>query len=346
MSNRTICGGGKGGGSAYDPQIGRAAAQTASTAQEALDWSKQYYADVITPMLQQQTEASIKAQGQMGNLYDLQAEQMKLGAERYKEYGIPAENKYYQMAQQYSEPAEYERQAALAKGDLETAQANEMAQATRQMGGLGINPASPAFASAMADASVRNAAAQASAMNRARQGAKQLGMALTADAANFASGKGASNIAMFGQGALGASSGAFGVANQTLNTGMQAGSGVQAGYGQALQGYGSVMDMYGGMGRADIAAQAASSPFAGLGSLAGSLLGSGGVKGLFSDRRLKVNVIKVGELKSGLSVYEYDYVWGGPRQRGVMAQEVRHVIPDAVICDKSGYLAVDYSKVF
>ena len=151
MSDRTICGGGKGGGSAYDPQIGRAASQTAQTAQEALDWSKDYYANVITPMLKQQSEASVKAQNQMTDLYGIQSEQARLGAERYKEYGIPAENKYYQMAQQYSEPAEYERQAALAKGDLETAQAGEMASATRQMGALGINPASPAFASAMAD---------------------------------------------------------------------------------------------------------------------------------------------------------------------------------------------------
>lgn len=342
MSDRTICGGGKGGGSAYDPQIGRAAAQTAETAQQALDWSKQYYADVITPMLKQQSEASIKAQTQMGEIYGTQAEQMKLGAERYKEFGIPAENRYYKMAQEYAEPAEYERQAALAKGDLETAQANEMAQTTRQMGALGINPASPGFASAMADASVRNAAAQASAMNRARQGAKQLGMALTADAANFASGKGASNIAMFGQGAQGASGGAFGVANQALGTGMQAGAGVQQGFGQALSGYSNIMETYGGMGKADIAAQAASSPWSGLGQMVG-MIGSAAIKP--SDRRLKVHVVKVGELPSGLSVYEYEYIWGGPRQRGVMAQEVQHIIPEAVIQDADGYLSVDYSKV-
>ena len=277
MSDRTICGGGKGGGSAYDPQIGRAASQTAQTAQEALDWSKDYYANVITPMLKQQSEASVKAQNQMTDLYGIQSEQARLGAERYKEYGIPAENKYYQMAQQYSEPAEYERQAALAKGDLETAQAGEMASATRQMGALGINPASPAFASAMADNSVRNAAAQASAMNRARQGAKQLGMALTSDAANFASGKGASNIAMFGQGAQGASAGAFGVANQALGTGMQAGAGVQQGFGQALSGYSNIMDTYGGLGKADIQAQAASSPWGGLGQMFG-MIGAAALK--------------------------------------------------------------------
>ena len=343
MSDRTICGGGKGGGSSYDPQIGQAARQTAETAQAALDWSKQYYADVITPMLKQQTEASVKAQNQMTDIYGTQAEQMRLGAERYKQYGIPAENKYYQMAQQYSEPEEYERQAGLAKGDLETAQAGEMASATRQMGALGINPASPAFASAMADASVRNAAAQASAMNRARQGAKQLGMALTSDAANFASGKGASNIAMFGQGAQGASGGAFGVANQNLATGMQAGAGVQQGYGQALSGYSNVMNTYGGLGQADIQAQAQQS--AGMWGALGSMAGIGAGLAIKSDRRLKENLVPMGQLPSGIGVYKFDYIDGDKNQIGVMAQEVLPIIPEAVTVGDDGYYMVDYGKL-
>jgi len=340
--SKTICGG-KSVENKYDPQIGQSAAQMAQVSKEALDWSKQYYADVITPMLQQQSEASIKAQGQMGNLYDLQAEQMKLGAERYKEYGIPAENRYYQMARDYSEPAEYERQAGLAKGDLETAQANEMAQATRQMGALGINPASPAFASAMADASVRNAAAQASAMNRARQGAKQLGMALTADAANFASGKGASNIAMFGQGAQAASSGAFGTANAALNTGMQAGSGVQQGFGQALSGYGNIMGNYTSLGNTAMQASAAQQA-AGMSAL-GSIAGVGTAFALKSDMRLKENIEPVGKLPSGIGVYKFDYIDGAKDQIGVMAQEVLPIIPEAVLVGDDGYYMVDYGKL-
>ena len=54
---------------------------------------------------------------------------------------------------------------------------------------------------------------------------------------------------------------------------------------------------------------------------------------VFSDRRLKENVERVGELPDGLGVYDYDYVWGGDRQRGVMADEVAELSrpPDAAV---------------
>lgn len=337
---KTVCGG-KGGGSAYDPQISQAAAQSASTAADALNWSKQYYADVVAPMLQQQSAASTAAQTQMGELYGLQADMARTGQETYQKYGAPAVQQYYETVAKYSEPAEAERQAQLAKGDLETAQAVQQQEMVRQAGALGLNPASPAFASAMTDASVRNAAAKASAMNRARNAAQQMGLALKSGAADFATGKTATAALAAAQGAQGAGMGAFGVANQALQTGIGAGAGVQGGFGQALSGYGDIMGNYTRMGTADIQAQAASSPWSGLGQMAGQI----GAAAVASDRRLKVNVQKVGELPSGLTVYDYDYVWGGPRQRGVMAQEVMHVIPDAVICDQAGYLAVDYSKV-
>jgi hypothetical protein len=74
-------------------------------------------------------------------------------------------------------------------------------------------------------------------------------------------------------------------------------------------------------------------------------LGSAGL-GMFkfSDRRLKTDIERIGQLPSGLPVYAYRYVWGGPRQVGVMAQEARELFPDAV-ADLGGFLAVDYGKV-
>jgi len=43
-------------------------------------------------------------------------------------------------------------------------------------------------------------------------------------------------------------------------------------------------------------------------------------------------------------VYEYEYIWGGGRQIGLMAQEVNAVYPHAVgVVD--GYLTVNYSQV-
>lgn len=61
----------------------------------------------------------------------------------------------------------------------------------------------------------------------------------------------------------------------------------------------------------------------------------------YSDRRLKTNIELVG-VADGVNIYEYEYVWGGPRTRGVMAQEVPH----AAIELPDGSLMVDYSKVW
>ena len=71
----------------------------------------------------------------------------------------------------------------------------------------------------------------------------------------------------------------------------------------------------------------------------------GTMSGKMSDRRLKKNIVKVGTLDNGLNVYDFDYIWGGARERGVMAQEVLNIIPEAVIVTDSGYYAVDYSKI-
>ena len=71
---------------------------------------------------------------------------------------------------------------------------------------------------------------------------------------------------------------------------------------------------------------------------------SGSAAAAFSDQRLKKNINRIGTRKDGLGVYEFDYIWGGARQIGLMAQEVQAVYPDAV-SEIDGFLAVDYSKV-
>lgn len=64
-----------------------------------------------------------------------------------------------------------------------------------------------------------------------------------------------------------------------------------------------------------------------------------------SDRRLKRDIERVGELEDGLGVYEYDYVWGGGRQRGVMADEVAQLRPWALGPEIAGYSTVDYGAL-
>ena len=74
-----------------------------------------------------------------------------------------------------------------------------------------------------------------------------------------------------------------------------------------------------------------------------NLLGTGlSLAGMFamSDVRLKSNIEKVGDHPIGVGIYEYDKF--GKRERGVMAQEVEQVLPEAVITTPSGYKAVNY----
>jgi hypothetical protein len=80
---------------------------------------------------------------------------------------------------------------------------------------------------------------------------------------------------------------------------------------------------------------------AGMGGLFG--LGAAGL-GMFSfsDRRLKINVRRVGRTDDGVPIYTYQYAWGGPVQMGVMADEAP---ADAVATHESGYLMVNYGKV-
>jgi len=83
----------------------------------------------------------------------------------------------------------------------------------------------------------------------------------------------------------------------------------------------------------------------GAGAMAGGLSQYG-----VSDIRLKENIKQVDVLANGLGVYTWDWNDTGKTVdmpigvgKGVIAQEVLKVLPDAVIEHKNGYLMVDYS---
>lgn len=79
----------------------------------------------------------------------------------------------------------------------------------------------------------------------------------------------------------------------------------------------------------------------GLGSFLGQI--AGGVAA--SDRRLKKNIVEVGELRNGLKVYQYDYINDSGPHIGVMADEVALIQPEALGPTIAGYMTVDYSKI-
>jgi hypothetical protein len=74
----------------------------------------------------------------------------------------------------------------------------------------------------------------------------------------------------------------------------------------------------------------------------GGLAGAAGMAKMFSDRRLKSNIVKIGEDPRGFGLYEYDIF--GKRQCGVMADEVEKVIPEAV-SELLGMKQVDYGRI-
>lgn len=79
------------------------------------------------------------------------------------------------------------------------------------------------------------------------------------------------------------------------------------------------------------------------GAMLGGQLGSG-LGSAFSDERLKTNIKRIGTHPVGVGVYEYDYIWGGGKQVGVMAQELEKVRPDAVF-EVNGFKAVNYDRI-
>ena len=329
----------------YDPQIGAAAQANTAVAERAQAFSENFYKERISPLLDEMISSSRRTQDRMDDVYGLQMDEARKADTRYDTFGQPAERRYYDMVTRYSEPAEVERQATLALGDVRRAEITQQAGMNRRLAGMGINPTSPMAVSAMADMAVSNTATEAGAMNRARLAAKSLGMQLTSDAANYGRG-GQSATLGFSQAAGASAQGGFGVASGALGAANGSAGVPLAGYGIAQKSYGANLDAYTQLGVADMNAQAQAD--AGLGQGIGSLLGAG--MGLIqpfklSDRLAKTDIVKVGELMPGVGVYEFRYRWGGSRQREVMADEVEAVIPEAVSTHFTGYKMVNYGML-
>ena len=65
----------------------------------------------------------------------------------------------------------------------------------------------------------------------------------------------------------------------------------------------------------------------------------------FSDIRLKTDVERVGVAANGLPLYHFKYIGGDAVYRGVMAQDVLEVFPEAVCTMPNGFLAVHYDML-
>lgn len=238
--------------------------------------------------------------------------------------------------------------AGQATADVNAAFSNAQAQNGRAMARMGINPASGRAQSVGNQTAIAQAAALAGASTNARSAARNEGRALTDRVANSVAGYPAMGMQATGAGA------GYGASGITIaNTGL---GGLNSGMAQAGNMAGSMganaASMYGAMGSykngQDQLNQGESfgSILGGLGGLATGAAKLGLFKG--SDRRLKENITPVGkDDKTGLNLYEFSYISDPAhiRFRGVMADEVESIMPEAVIYGKNGFAAVDYAML-
>jgi hypothetical protein len=81
-------------------------------------------------------------------------------------------------------------------------------------------------------------------------------------------------------------------------------------------------------------------------STAGSIASAvGGIASIFSDRRLKRDIVKIGEEADGLGIYEFRYLTSIKRVVGVMADEIAKLRPHALGPKIEGYATVNYGAL-
>ena len=111
--------------------------------------------------------------------------------------------------------------------------------------------------------------------------------------------------------------------------------------GAALGGLGAASGGY--SAAANRAAQARSQRQAGYGQLLGTGLTAGAL--LLSDRRLKTDIRKLTTLENGVEIVLFRWKHANTMNVGVIAQQVKEVIPAAVREGPGGMLMVDYSQI-
>ena len=329
---------------APDPRLVEAQIRSLDKQNEAID-AMQALSQEMAPLQRAQLEQSMEQTAQ--NM--AQAERLQQWNEDDREYLLGKRgqldgmhSRMLQDANNYSE--EDRRRQLAAQSDSDVAQAfrvsrdSSMRDATR----MGVNPNDGRMASQGAQLAASEALARVQGRKMAGDTARAEGRQLVDRAANALAGFPAMSTGTVGTGAgvLGSGVGAMGAGVSAFQSGM---SGMYQPYrdiaGAAGQMGSNATSAYNAQVNAYQAGQQQGDGF-------GLLLGLG-AKALFSDRRLKTNIERVGvDGRTGLNIYEYEFKNGdGTRWRGVMADEVREKYPHAVMRMENGFDAVDYSAL-
>ena len=249
------------------------------------------------------------------------------------------QDKLVSEAAGFDTDARREELAGEASADVAQVFDGARGQLARSLARTGVNPASGAAATAMSRMATDEALAKVTGMNKARTGARIEGIQMTDRATNSLAGYPSMSMQATGAGAQYAASGInlANVAKAGLDSGATSAAQIASQLGANATGmFGQQANYKNAQDR--LAIEEGSALVGALGSLAGA-----GVTA-FSDRRLKRNVREIGRDPRGFGWYEFDYVWGGDRQIGVMADEVERVIPEAVgRC--GGFATVNYAML-
>lgn len=317
----------------------------AGLGREQLAFAREQYdrsAPILENIANQQIAAQDEQMSQARDYYDYQ-----------KSVYRPLERSIVADAQQFNTEAYRNQVASQAAADAGVAFGLSQQQNQRAMASMGVNPNSGRFAGMQNATGLQQAALRANAMTGARRQAEQMGYARQLDAAGLGRGLAGASIAAYG-GANQAGSMAGGNAQSAgLNymRGMNMGANTIAG-GQKMQlsGLSSVLNS-----QTQTYINSNDSFLADAGAFMGgaaSLAKQGGFAAIMggSDRRIKENIVEVGvDQRTALPIYEFNYrkEFSDPdiRYRGVMADDVELVYPDAVTETDFGFKAVNYGML-
>ena len=259
----------------------------------------------------------------------------------------PLERGIVADAQRFNTEAYQNQLAGQAAADAGRAFGISQQQNQRAMASMGANPNSGRFAGMQNATGLQQAAMRANAMTGARNQAQQMGYARKLDAAGLGRGlAGASAAAYGGASQAGSMAGQNAQsAGQNYMGNMAIGSGtIAAGQNMQISGLSNILN--------NQTSAYVNTSGSVLGDLGGIMGGAAAMKtaGMFSDRRLKENIEEVGvDQRTALPLYEFNYVkeFSDPnvRYRGVMADDVELVYPEAVAETEFGYKVVNYGML-
>ncbi len=337
----------------YTPLANASAAaneKMAALGQQQLDFAQQQYKD-NNPIMQEIAQ-------KQGLAMDQQLAQGKDYYDYLKNTYRPVEQGIVADAMAFDTDAYRNQLATRAAADSGIAFNRQRQANERAMASMGVNPNSGRFQGMAGQTGLMQAANRAGAMTGARERAQQTGYARKLDAAGLGRGLSGASTAAYGS-AMGAGNSAignYGMAGQQYMAGMGQGAGtIGSGLNMQIGGLGNVLNA-----QTKMAVNAADNSF--LGNLGGIMGGAAGMATAFptfgaglgkigtaiigSDRRLKENIEFAGiDDATGLNLYDFNYKWNPKRFRGVMADEVKEMYPEAVYDSGAGWMGVYYDML-